>query len=89
MAAIEAIVLAAAAGFAFVVAITVIVIIGVRQEERHLTFPDRRAPSGVAGLARLIVGRHVDVSRPGYPDCPDYPDDFAAPYEELAGASRR
>jgi hypothetical protein len=59
MAAIEAIIFAAAAGFAFVIAITIIVIIGVRQEERYSTLANRNAPSAMAQLARLVLGRHV------------------------------
>jgi hypothetical protein len=59
MTAIEAIVFAAAAGFAFVIVISVIVIIGVQQEERYLTFEDRTAPGAAALLARIVLGRYV------------------------------
>jgi hypothetical protein len=59
MAAIEAIIFAVAAGFTFVIVISVIVIIGVRQEERYFTLVNRNAPSAIAQLARLILGRHV------------------------------
>jgi hypothetical protein len=59
MAATEAIIFAAAAGFAFFVVITIIVIIGVRQEERYMTLEHRSAPSAVAQLARIILGRYV------------------------------
>ncbi len=59
MAAIEVIVFAVAAGFAFAVVITIIVIIGVRQEERYLTLTNRTAPSAVAQLARIVLGRYV------------------------------
>lgn len=59
MAAIELIVFVAAAGFAFVVVIFVIVIIGVRQEERYLTFENKTAPGAVALLARIVLGRYV------------------------------
>jgi hypothetical protein len=59
MAAIEAIIFAVAAGFTFVIVISVIVIIGVRQEERYFTLVNRNAPSATAQLARLILGRHV------------------------------
>ncbi len=73
MAAIDAIVFIAAAGFAFVLVITVIVIIGVRQEERYQTLEHRTAPSAVAQLARIVLGRYVrredhKSSEHGYPD---------------------
>jgi hypothetical protein len=58
MAAIDAIVFAAAAGFAFILVITIIVILGVRQEERYLTLADKNAPGAMAQLARLILGRY-------------------------------
>jgi len=72
MAAILAIVFAAAAGFAFVVSIFVIVIIGVHREERYLTFSNTTAPGAVALLARIVLGRYVRKERRrqrgGYPD---------------------
>jgi hypothetical protein len=80
MAAIVAIVFAAAAGFAFVVSIFVIVIIGVHREERYLTFSNRTAPGAVALLARIVLGRYVRKERrrqqPG-----GYPDDLASSCE--------
>jgi hypothetical protein len=73
MAAIEAIVFVAAAGFAVIVVLTVIVVIGVRQEERYKTLEQRTAPSAVAQLARIVLGRYVrredyKSSEHGYPD---------------------
>lgn len=73
MAAIEAIVFVAAAGFAFILVITVIVVIGIRQEERYQTLEHRTAPSAVAQLARIVLGRYVrsendDSSEYGHPD---------------------
>jgi hypothetical protein len=59
MAAIDVIVFAAAVGFALVIAITIIVIAGIRQEERYLTLTDKIAPSAVAQLARIVLGRYV------------------------------
>jgi hypothetical protein len=59
MAAIEVIVFTVAAGFMFAVAITIIVIIGIRQEERYLTLTDRTAPGAIAQLARIVVCRYV------------------------------
>jgi NADH:ubiquinone oxidoreductase subunit 6 (subunit J) len=59
MAAIEVIVFIVAAGVAFAVVITIIVIIGVRQEERYLTLTHRTAPGAIAQLARMVLGRYV------------------------------
>ncbi len=52
------------AAFVAILAATVIVTIGVHQEERQLTFTRRRAPSGAARLARLIVGHYVRKTDP-------------------------
>jgi hypothetical protein len=78
MAAIEVIVFIVAAGFAFAVLITIIVIIGVRQEERYLTLTDRTAPGAMAQLARIVLGRYVrEEHDPQFerrdPDDPDDP----------------
>ena len=59
MAAIGVIVFAAAAGFAFAVLVTVMVIIGIRTEERYLTLMNKTAPGAVAQLARIVLGRYV------------------------------
>ncbi len=84
MAAIVAIVFAAAAGFAFVVAIFVIVIIGVHREERYLTFENRTAPGAVALLARIVLGRYVRKQRGRRPRS-RYPDDLASSREPSVG----
>jgi hypothetical protein len=74
MAAIEAIVFVAAAGFAFVIVIMIIVVIGVRQEERYKTLEQRTAPSAIAQLARIVLGR--DVRREEYKNSEHrYPDE--------------
>jgi hypothetical protein len=65
MAAIEVIIFAAAAGFAFAVVITIVVIIGVRQEERYLTLTNRTAPGAIAQLARIVLGRYVRKEQDG------------------------
>jgi len=39
--------------------ITIIVVIGVRQEERHLTLTNRPAPGAIAQVARIVLGRYV------------------------------
>jgi hypothetical protein len=90
MAAIELIVFAGAAGFALVVVIFIIVIIGSRQEERYLTFIDRDAPSATAQLARIVLGRYVrkeydHTAESGYP-C--YPDDRIGARERTLGPRR-
>ena len=73
MTAIDAIIFAGVAGFALVVVITIIVIIGVRQEERYLTLANRNAPSAMAQLTRLVLGRYLrrefdDMAERGYLD---------------------
>jgi len=59
MAAIDAIVFAVAAGFAFAVLITIIVIIGVHREERRLTLTRSNPPGVTARLARIVLGWNV------------------------------
>lgn len=73
MAAIDALIFAAAAGFALVVVITIIVIVGVHHEERYQTLANRTAPGAIAQLARLVLGRYVrreydDAQAPGSRD---------------------
>jgi hypothetical protein len=63
MAAIEVIVFATAAGFAFVIVMTIIVIIGVHREERYLTLTNKAAPGAIALLARIVLGRYVRKER--------------------------
>ncbi len=63
MAAIEVIVFAVAAGFAFVVVVTSIVIIGVRREERYLTLTNNSAPGATAQIARIVLGRYVRMEQ--------------------------
>jgi hypothetical protein len=78
MAAIMAIVFAAAAGFAFVVLIAIVVTIGVRREEREWTLKSGRAPGFTAQLARLVLGCEI---RPRY--------ERRRPDRTGAGAGRR
>lgn len=59
MAAINALIFAGAAGFAFVIAVTIIVIVGIHREERYRTLANRTAPGAIAQLARLVLGRYV------------------------------
>lgn len=63
MAVIDAIVFVAAAGFGFAVLVTVIVIIGIHQEERNWTLHSGKAPGLLAQMARLVLGCEV---RPYY-----------------------
>ncbi len=57
MAVIDAIVFVAAAGFGFAVLVTVIVIIGIDQEERNWTLHSGRCP--VCCHGRLVLGFEV------------------------------
>jgi hypothetical protein len=78
MAAIEVIVFIVATGFAFAVVITIVVIIGVRREERYLTLTNKTAPGAIAEIARIVLGRYVRKEQDArterhYPDDPDDP----------------
>ncbi|HEX3492357.1 MAG TPA: hypothetical protein VHU92_23630 [Streptosporangiaceae bacterium] len=95
MAAIEIVVFAGAAGFGIIVVATVLVIIGVRQEQAVLerdgrrTFAHHEPPTILALLARRVLGAHFNVipaepHRPHYPKpdfpLPNYPDpDYLEP----------
>jgi hypothetical protein len=63
MAVIEAIVFAGAAGFAVIVIMTVLVIVGVRQEEQRWTLADCGPPTIAALLARRILRTHTRLPR--------------------------
>ena len=82
-AAIEVLVFAGAAGFTIIIVATVLVIIGVRQEQAVLdregrrTFAHHEPPTILALLARRVLGAHFNVipdgaRRPGDPR-PNYP----------------
>jgi hypothetical protein len=66
MASLDASIFAAASGFALVLVITIIVIVGIHREERYQTLANRSAPGAIAQLARLVLGRYVrrEVERP-------------------------
>lgn len=49
--------------FIAILAATLIVTVGVHQEERKLTFTCRRAPTAAARLTRMIVGHYVRKTR--------------------------
>jgi hypothetical protein len=65
MAAIETLVLVAGAiGFAFVAIATTVVIIGIHQEERRMTAAHGGPPTGLAMLARRMLGAHFCLLAP-------------------------
>jgi hypothetical protein len=74
MAAIEAIAFAFAAGFAVIIVATVLVIIGIRQEERRHSFGRDDPPTAIALLARRVLGAHVSLLPRAQPER-DEPED--------------
>jgi hypothetical protein len=54
----------AAAGFAVMLAVVLLVTVGVHQEEKRMTFARQRGPTAAARVARLIVGRYVRPAAP-------------------------
>jgi hypothetical protein len=87
MAAIDAIVFAVAAGFAFAVLITIIVIIGVHREERRLTLTRSTPPGAVARLTRYVLGWRIREDHRGPPG-PRYNDDRAEALEDSGITNR-
>jgi hypothetical protein len=92
MAAIYMTIFVVAAGFAFVIAVTIIVIVGVRREERYLTLWNRHAPGATAQLARMVLGRYVrreyDTPTDNAPP-DDATDDHLLPPRRNAGTRSR
>lgn len=92
MAAIDAIIFAVAAGFAFAVLVTIIVIIGVHQEERRMTLTSMKAPGAIARITRIVLGwgtrdQHENIARPGHCENtarPGHREDDANSYEHTA-----
>jgi len=84
MAAIAAIVFATAAGFAVIVVATVLVIIGVHQEERRQTLAHGDPPTGAALLARCVLGAYVHLLPERLPKVDD-PEDEPPLYERPVG----
>lgn len=71
MAVIVVLLFAVAAGFAVVVMATILVIIGVRQEERRGTLARKRPPTIPALLARRVLGTYIHLlpqDQPGLDD---------------------
>jgi hypothetical protein len=83
MAAIYTTIFLVAAGFAFVIVVTVVVIVGIRREERYLTLANRQAPGAAALLARVVLGRYVRREYDAPAD--DFPDDHLLPPRRSAG----
>jgi hypothetical protein len=59
MAVVDALLFVVAAGFAVIVVATILVIVGVRQEERHRTIAGQGPPTIMALLARRILGTYI------------------------------
>lgn len=87
MLAIGALALITVVGFGLVLVATVVVAIGVRQEERYWTLKHGRAPSLFAWLARVILGHYVRKHDEPAPDT--HPDDVLPWYERSAGPGSR
>jgi hypothetical protein len=86
MLAIGALALIAIVGFGLVLLATVVVTIGVRQEEHCRTLKHGRAPGLLAGLSRVTLGHHVRK----HDDEPAHatpPDDALPWYERSSGPS--
>ena len=83
MAAIEALGFAVAAGFALIVVATILVIIGIHQEERQRTIiRGRRPPTVCALLARRVLGGHfylIPEEQPEQEDSGEEPPWFERP----------
>jgi len=60
--AVEAILFAVAAGFAVIVIATILVIIGVRHEERNRTLTHQHPPTITSTLARRVLRTSADRS---------------------------
>jgi hypothetical protein len=88
MLAIGTLALITVVGFGLVLVATVVVAIGVRQEERYWSLKHRRAPSLFAWLARVIVGHYVRKHDDG-PDPGTRPDDVLPWYERSTGPGSR
>jgi hypothetical protein len=82
MSALEAIIFAGAAGFAFGLAMVILVSRGIHHEERRMSFLNKRAPSPAAKLARILLGRVV-LSQYSDPngDHEDLRQDPVGPYD--------
>jgi hypothetical protein len=85
MAAIYVLVFVTAAGFAVIVIATIMVIIGVHQEERFKTFlRGDPPPTTCALLARWVLGAYVQMLPERQPEV-DEPEDEPPWYERPVG----
>jgi hypothetical protein len=75
MIAVEVVVFAGAAGFALIAAATVLVVLGVRAEERQAQALCDRPRGAVTLLARRILGVHASppTARQGQPEAGEDP----------------
>jgi hypothetical protein len=88
MLAIGALALIAVVGLGLILVATVVVTIGVRQEEHYRTLKHGRAPSLFARLTRVTLVHYVRQ----HDDEPAHaarPDDVLPWYERSAGSARR
>jgi hypothetical protein len=88
MLAIRALAFIAAVGFGLLLVATVVVTIGVRQEERYRTLKHVRAPGRFAGLTRAALGHYVR-EHDDEPAHPAPPDDALPWYQRSPGPARR
>jgi hypothetical protein len=89
MAALEAMLLAVAAGFAFIVVATIVVITGIHQEERRKTIlGGHRPPSACALLARWVLGAHFYLIPEERPEIDDGPLEEPPWFERPAAPTR-
>lgn len=89
MVAIEAIVFATAAGVAVIVIATILVIIGVHQEERRKTLAHGDPPTVPALLARRVLGAYIHLLPDKQPEPDDDPEDEPPWYERRIGPRAR
>jgi hypothetical protein len=66
--------------------ITIVVIVGIHQEERYLTLTNKRAPGAAAQLARIVLGRYVRKEQDW--TAPQHPFDPASARERVASSRR-
>jgi hypothetical protein len=86
---IEVLVFIVAAAFALIVVATILVIIGIHEEERRKTIlRGHRPPSACALLARFVLGAHFYLIPDEQPDLPDQGDDDEPPWFERPSAPR-
>ena len=89
MAAIEAMLFAVAAGFAAIVVATIVVVIGIRQEERRKTILGGHVPpTACALLARWVLGAHFYLIPEERPEADEGPGDEPPWFERPVPPSR-